>query len=43
LALDPDYVRAYRNLGIVLRHLGRNEEALSADRRASDLASGTTP
>jgi hypothetical protein len=35
---NPGYARAYRNLGIVLRHQGRVEEASEADDRARVLA-----
>lgn len=37
IALDPSYPLAHRNLGIVLSHAGRREEARSAVRRAREL------
>ncbi len=37
IALDPRYPLAHRNLGIVLSHSGRHEEARLAARRAREL------
>jgi len=37
IALDPRYSLAHRNLGIVLSHSGRHEEARLAARRAREL------
>jgi TolB-like protein/Tfp pilus assembly protein PilF len=37
IALDPSYALAHRNLGIVLSHAGRHEEARSAVRRGREL------
>jgi TolB-like protein/Flp pilus assembly protein TadD len=37
IALNPSYALAHRMLGIVLSHLGRKEESLSAAKRAREL------
>ena len=37
IALDPSFALAHRNLGIVLSHSGRHQEARSAVRRAREL------
>jgi Flp pilus assembly protein TadD len=37
LAIQPRYARAYRNLAIVLRHEGRDEEAGVAEMHADAL------
>jgi TolB-like protein len=37
IALDPSYALAHRNLGIVLSHAGRHEEARAAVRRGREL------
>jgi protein O-mannosyl-transferase len=37
LAVDPRYIRAYRNLAIVLRHEGRLEESRRAEEQADQL------
>lgn len=38
LAVDPGYALAYRNLAIVLRHVGRPDDAAAADIRARELS-----
>ncbi len=39
--LNPDFSQAYSNLGVTYPKLGRNAEALWANRKAIDLASGS--
>lgn len=39
---DPAYGQAYGNLGLVYKKMGRNAEAIWANRKAITLASGTT-
>ena len=43
IELQPGYARAYANLAIVLRHLGRADESRAAQEQADALASGSRP